>query len=63
MGGYIMLDVSVGVLQDSILALESRLFEIERNNRIHRLGISEDNIRTMFQVLRTELLSRNSNKL
>lgn len=58
-----MLDVSVEVLQDSILALESRLFEIERNNRIHRLGISEDNIRTMLQVLRMELLGRNSVKL
>lgn len=58
-----MLDVSVEVLQDSILALETRLYEIERNNRIHRLGISEDNIRTMLQVLRTELMGRNSNKL
>lgn len=59
-----MLKVSTEVLQDSIVALDSKLFEIERNERIHNVaGISGNNIRTMLQVLRAELLSRNSNKL
>lgn len=58
-----MLEVSNEVLQDTIIALESQIFEIERNNRIHRTGINGDNVRTMLQVLRNELLSRNTNKL
>lgn len=59
-----MLEVSTEVLQDSILALDSKLFEIERNERTHNVaGISGNNIRTMLQVLRAELLNRNSNKL
>ena len=59
-----MLNVSNEVLQDSIIGLQAQLFEIERNNRIHNItDVSGNNIRTMLQVLRMELLSRNSNKL
>ena len=59
-----MLEVSKEVLLDSIIALESKLFEVERNNRIHKVaGINGDNLKVMLEVLRHELLSRNTNKL
>lgn len=62
--GDIMLEVSNEVLQDSIITLQDRLFEIERNNRIHNItDVSGNNLRTMLQVLRNELLSRNTYKL
>lgn len=54
-----MLDVSNEVLQDSIIALESQIFEEERNNRLHGVAdIGSKNLRVMLGILRNELFSR-----
>lgn len=54
-----MLEVSIEVLQDSIITLESQIFEDERNNRVHGVSsIDSENLRIMLSVLRNELSSR-----
>lgn len=54
-----MLDVSREVLQDTIITLESQIFEEERNSRVHGVSnVSGENLRVMLSVLRNELSGR-----
>lgn len=54
-----MVEVSREVLQDTIIALESQIYEEERNSKVHGVSdVSGNNLRVMLSVLRNELSSR-----